>query len=62
MGNDCSDDIEFLNRNGLWKKDNLVESRYGHLYTVLYQSRQKSFHNSNYEKSPYIVKIVKKVV
>ena len=27
-----SDDIEFLNRNGLWKKENLVESRYGHLY------------------------------
>jgi hypothetical protein len=27
-----SDDIEFLNRNGLWKEENLVESRYGHLY------------------------------
>ena len=27
-----SDDIQFLKRNGLWKKENLVESRYGHLY------------------------------
>ena len=25
-------DKEFLNRNGLWKEENLVESRYGHLY------------------------------
>ena len=27
-----SDDIQFLKRNGLWKKENLVESRYGHLF------------------------------
>ena len=27
-----SDDMQFLKRNGLWKKENLVESRYGDLY------------------------------
>lgn len=27
-----SDDIQFLKRNGLWKKENLVESKYGDLY------------------------------
>ena len=38
-----SDDIQFLKRNGLWKKENLVERGMDICITVLYQSRQKSF-------------------